>query len=670
MTGQGLQAQESRPLEPGMIIRSSTTITPGRYIIPGGSNPAVRIAGEGITVDFQGAELVGSLDVESPDQFEGTGILIEPGSNVTLRGAVVRGFKVAVRAENTPGLAILDSDLSYNWRQRLKSTIEREHLDDWMSYHNNEDDEWLRFGAAIYLRGCDGCRIENVRVTGGQNGIMLTDVNDSLIQGNEITFNSSIGVGMYRSSRNRVVHNLLDFNVRGYSHGVYNRGQDSAAILVYEQSNDNEFGYNSATHSGDGFFLWAGQTTMDTGEGGCNGNIIHHNDFSFAPTNGIEITFSSNEVRDNYIEGCWHGIWGGYSFDTVIENNTFVDNEEHIAIEHGQDISVVQNLFVGGDEGIRLWERETQPADWGYSQARDVRSRDYTVRQNRFLGVGEPLNVERTTGLVTDANEYPETWVRAAVDRHHPRDRAYILVDEWGPHDFRSPVLWPRSPRKDREQWFEIVGPPGRWTLTATTGVDSVSATEGAVGDSIRVWRSVQDVVDLHLEATYVGGAVTDRFGRRTEAGEPFVFEYGYFFVPIDWTVDFWRWDPETSDPRTQEDAYQVILSGEPEASLRTVSLEFGWYREPIEGLPPNHFATRSEGRVSVPAGRYVLDITSDDGVRVWVDDVMVHEDWTWHAPKQELVELELGGDHVIRIDHFEIDGYATLMADLRRLED
>ena len=41
-----------------------------------------------------------------------------------------------------------------------------------------------------------------------------------------------------------------------------------AAILVFEQCNNNLFANNSATHSGDGFFLWAGQTTMDTGEGG------------------------------------------------------------------------------------------------------------------------------------------------------------------------------------------------------------------------------------------------------------------------------------------------------------------------------------------------------------------------------------------------------------------
>jgi hypothetical protein len=70
---------------------------------------------------------------------------------------------------------------------------------------------------------------------------------------------------------------------------------------VYEQSNHNLFYKNSVTHGGDGFFLWAGQSTMDTGEGGCNDNLVLANDFSYAPTNGVEVTFSRNKILKNRI---------------------------------------------------------------------------------------------------------------------------------------------------------------------------------------------------------------------------------------------------------------------------------------------------------------------------------------------------------------------------------
>src|SRR5437868_14659228 len=37
----------------------------------------------------------------------------------------------------------------------------------------------------------------------------------------------------------------------------YTRGQDSADLLIYEQSAHNVIAHNSLTHGGDGVFLWA-----------------------------------------------------------------------------------------------------------------------------------------------------------------------------------------------------------------------------------------------------------------------------------------------------------------------------------------------------------------------------------------------------------------------------
>ena len=186
-----------------------------------------------------------------------------------------------------------------------------------MSYHQNEKDEWLRFGAGIYLRSTATAprSITPPRVQ-GQNGLMVTHSSGLKIWNNTFQFLSSIGVGLYRVSDSTIMHNRIDWCVRGYSHGFYNRGQDSAGLLMYEQSSNNTVAYNSVTHGGDGLFLWAGQSTMDTGQGGSNDNLFYGNDFSHAPTNGIEATFSRNRFIDNRVEENWHGVWGGYSFDS------------------------------------------------------------------------------------------------------------------------------------------------------------------------------------------------------------------------------------------------------------------------------------------------------------------------------------------------------------------
>ena len=83
----------------------------------------------------------------------------------------------------------------------------------------------------MYLRGCNFVTIKNCKVTGGQNALMLMECNDGMIYNNDFSFNSGIGIGMYQSNRNSIMYNRVVFNVRGYSHGVYNRGQDSAGML-------------------------------------------------------------------------------------------------------------------------------------------------------------------------------------------------------------------------------------------------------------------------------------------------------------------------------------------------------------------------------------------------------------------------------------------------------
>ena len=349
-----LPAQRPVPFTPGMTITASTRIAPGRYRIPATDSVGIIVRGRGITLDLRGVELVGDTVRSQPDRFTGDGILIDGGANITVHGVTIHGVKHGLVARGTRGLRLLDNDFSYNQKPRLYSGIEKESLVDWLSFHQNEKREWLRHGAGVYLEGVTGGEIRNVTVRQGMNGLMLTGTDSLLIWNNDFSYNSGLGIGMYRSSYNRILHNRIDYDVRGYSHRFYNRGQDSAGLLMYEQSCFNVVAHNSVTHGGDGLFLWAGQSTMDTGKGGANDNLFYANDFSHAPTNGIEATFSRNAFVANRVEENWHGVWGGYSYQSVILGNTFRRNVEAIAIEHGQDIRIVGNRFEGDTAAIRL----------------------------------------------------------------------------------------------------------------------------------------------------------------------------------------------------------------------------------------------------------------------------------------------------------------------------
>ncbi len=392
-------------LRPGMTITQSCRIKPGQYklaVAPGDTSKGqIQVRGHHITVDFQQADLSSGMDSHRPDLFRGIAIDIS-GADIEVKNVRVRGFKIALLASEAPRLRLENSDFSYNYRPRLLSGREREDESDWLSYHHNERDEWMRYGAGLYLNNCDGAVVRGCRITGCQNALLMTRSDSCLIYNNAFQFNSGLGVGLYRSSHNRLMHNKLDWNVRGYSHGFYARGQDSAGILLYEQSSNNLIAYNSATHCGDGLFLWAGQSTMDSGQGGCNDNYIFGNDFSHAPTNGIEVTFSRNNIRGNILRECTYGIWGGYSFGSTIMGNYMAECQYGIAIEHGQDNVIRQNLFQDDTIGIQLWARDKQPQDWGYAQKRDTRSRNCKIDRNVFLNTRKPLKINASSSVAVN----------------------------------------------------------------------------------------------------------------------------------------------------------------------------------------------------------------------------------------------------------------------------
>ncbi len=133
------------------------------------NEPVIIVEGNNITIDFNNSTLQGSNRKKNPDEFFGVAILIQNSKNVIIKNLKAKGYKIALMARNVENLTIDNCDFSYNYRQHLNSTQEKEDISDWMSHHHNEKDEWLRYGAAMYLRQLQLCNNKNCKVTGGQN---------------------------------------------------------------------------------------------------------------------------------------------------------------------------------------------------------------------------------------------------------------------------------------------------------------------------------------------------------------------------------------------------------------------------------------------------------------------------------------------------------------------
>ncbi len=689
-------AQQASGVTPraGLVVTRSTRFAPGTYRLaaPNSLDSAlITVRGDDITLDLRGVVLEGIAPSADPDQARGVAIRIEGGRNVRVVGATARGYKVALLARRTQRLALDSNDFSHNWKPRLFSLVEHESLTDWLSYHKNEQDEWLRFGAGIYLADVRGGTITGNRVEQGMNGLMLVRTDSLAIRDNDFSFNSGLGIGLYRASGNTIVGNRIDYNVRGYSHGFYRRGQDSAGILMFEQCLNNVVAFNSVTHGGDGLFVWAGQSTMDTGVGGVNDNVFLANDFSFAPTNGMEATFSRNDFLANRIEGSDHGLWGGYSYGSRIVGNCFIRNRIGIAIEHGQDNLVDFNLFEGarGDSiGISLWANPIEPSDWGYPKHRDTKSRDYRIVRNEFVGVNQPWSIRQTAPVDTSGNRgrtreavcdplarfrasgaaapsianAPATWPRRAVA---DRDRSAIIVDEWGPFDWRAPKLWPIDSTRSAPLRLRVVGPAGAWRVASTRGVLAMTSRRGKVGDTITVTPHRDSLGDLSVQLVYVGEATVSPRGTHTAAGTDVPFGFTRFEPAQSWAARVFAWSDST-DPRTNAAAFDAVLRGTPRVTRSLPRLDWMWFRPTMPEVPATKMALDAVTSVTLPAGTNTLRTLSDDAVRVWVDGRLVIDHWAPHETAPAYATIS-GGRHEVRVLYVQVEGWTELRVDFFR---
>ena len=382
------------------VITQSCIVEIPATIEDANQNGVLHIKADNITVQFKTSTSLRGATAGSPwNELHGIGIRIDGYHNVTLKNLDVRGFKNGVVASNADGLVVDGGDYSDNYRQQLQSTPEAENGADWLFPHNNDESKWRdEYGGAVCVESSAHVTIRNVRVRRGQNGIILDRVNNSAIYDNDCSFLSGWGLAMWRSSENRITRNAFDFCVRGHVEGVYNRGQDSAGILCFEQCNNNLIAQNSATHGGDCFFGFAGKEAIgenwfnaerarlrkETGREdvdelikiptglaqtmsalGSNRNLLIDNDFSYSPAHGIEMTFSEGNqfIRNRLVENAICGVWGGYSSATIIAENEFTGNggmaygleRGAINMEHAADNLIVRNRFLNNKCAVHLW---------------------------------------------------------------------------------------------------------------------------------------------------------------------------------------------------------------------------------------------------------------------------------------------------------------------------
>lgn len=107
-------------------------------------------------------------------------------------------------------------------------------------------------------------------------------------------------------------------------------------------------------------------------------------------------------------------------------------------------------------------------------------------------------------------------------------------------------------------------------------------------------------------------------------------------------------------------------LEGEPAVTRIDPTVNF-YYDEttpPAPGVSPSNYSVRWTGELTAPiTGRYEIRTNGDDGVRLWINDQPVIDDWQSHGPTIDSKKLWFlaGHKYKIRLEYFQSAGNALI---------
>src|SRR3989338_2655834 len=106
-------------------------------------------------------------------------------------------------------------------------------------------------------------------------------------------------------------------------------------------------------------------------------------------------------------------------------------------------------------------------------------------------------------------------------------------------------------------------------------------------------------------------------------------------------------------------------LSGSPALTRTDKQVNFNWHGgSPAKNIHPDIFSARWKGKLAAPASdEYELQLTSDDGSRLYLDGKLVIDNWGGHpyTLKSAKVNLEAGKSYDLRIEYYENWGDASV---------
>jgi hypothetical protein len=350
--------------------------------------------------------------------------------------------------------------------------------------------------------------------------------------------------------------------------------------------------------------------------------------------------------------------WGHDSPDPSI-------NEDNFSARWTRTVNLAAGTYrftATVDDGMRVWVNDNLIIDVWYD------SQVHTVTADVHLASGDHhLRVE-----------YYEAGGEAVAKLHFAL--ATGAVGEWRGEYFNNPSLAgaPTYVRFDPAIDFTWTGSPApgigpdmfsvRWTRQVSLDPGRYRFTVTA-DDGVRLWVNNQLLIDrwheqpattYHAEIDLPGGEVPVRM-EHFERGGQAVARLTWQRLsgppppaPTPPTITSWR----------GEYFNNVDLSGDPVLVRDDEFINFVWgTSSPAPNVVnSDFFSARWTRDLNLPAGRYLFTVAVDDGVRLWVNNQLLIDEWRVQRVTTYRADITLpGGPVPVRLEYYEYTGLAEI---------
>jgi LysM repeat protein len=177
------------------------------------------------------------------------------------------------------------------------------------------------------------------------------------------------------------------------------------------------------------------------------------------------------------------------------------------------------------------------------------------------------------------------------------------------------------------------------------------------VDDGVRFWLDNVLLIDQWHDS----GVVVYSVDRQLSAGQH-TLQIDYYEHLGNAQIKFWV-EPAAGPPAWKGEYFNnTNLDGSPAVTQYHSAIDFDWSnRAPVAGITADYFSARYTGEFSFVGDEYRFTATTDDGMRIWIDDTLILDQWHVNPVRTYEVDVDVSaGTHKLKIEYFENNGVAV----------